>query len=150
MSLELDVQFAQNAKQLEDVLFVRKEVFVKEQGVPLYLLQDEYEEFSQHIIAYHLDKPIASGRIRVIDSTVAKVDQLCVLPDFRRQQVGVSIMQVLEDFALHHPKSSAIDTIKIFAQAHAVPFYEAQNYKITSPEFIDGGAAYRAMEKKLK
>lgn len=149
MSLNLDVQFAQTDKQLEDVFYVRREVFVKEQGIPLYLAQDEYEDISKHIITYHDGLPIATGRIRVIDSSVAKVDQVCVLPDFRRQQVGVKMMAVLEDFALHHPEATGINKIKIYAQAHAVPFYEAQNYKITSPEFIDGGAAYRAMEKDL-
>lgn len=149
MALNLEVLFAQTAQQLEDVFFVRREVFVKEQGIPLHLAQDEYEDVSKHLITYHDGAPIATGRIRVIDSSVAKVDQVCVLPEFRRQQIGVKMMQVLEDYALHHPKSTAINKIKIHAQAHAVPFYEAQNYKITSPEFIDGGAAYRAMEKVL-
>lgn len=147
--LDLIVHFVQNEQQLKDALFVRQEVFVKEQGVPLLLEQDQYDANSNHIVAYHDDKPIAAGRIRIIDSTIAKVDRVCVLPAFRRKQVGVRMMQVLEEFAVLRQENSTIKTIKIHAQAHAVPFYEAQNYRITSPEFIDGGAAYRAMEKQF-
>lgn len=149
MTLELTVHFVQTAQQLEDAYFVRNEVFVKEQGIPLPIEQDSYNEDSRHIVAYHMENPIAAGRIRIINSTVAKVDQISVLPEFRLQQVGVRMMQVLEKYAINHPESTAIDTIVVYAQAHAVPFYERQNYQITSPEFIDGGAAYRAMEKKL-
>ncbi|MBQ0140350.1 MAG: GNAT family N-acetyltransferase [Kurthia sp.] len=147
MILDLTVKLVENQQQLEDALFVRREVFVKEQGIPLPLEQDQYDAEAQHIVVYHQEAPIAAGRVRRIAEKVAKVDRVCVLPDFRRKQVGVKMMEVLEKFAVLHHSSHAIDTIKIHAQSHAVPFYEAQNYKITSPEFIDGGTAYRAMEK---
>lgn len=147
MSLDLTVKLVVTEQQLEDALFVRREVFVKEQGIPSPLEQDQYDANSQHIVVYHQSKPIAAGRVRKITEKVAKVDRVCVLPDFRRQQVGVKMMEVLEEFAILNHQSHTIDTIKIHAQSHAVPFYEVQNYKITSPEFIDGGMAYRAMEK---
>lgn len=150
MTLALRVKLVENQQQLEDALFVRREVFVKEQGIPLPLEQDQHDLDSQHLVVYHKEKPIAAGRVRRIAEKVAKVDRVCVLPEFRRQQVGVRMMEALEEFAILHHSSHAIDIIKIHAQSHAVPFYEAQNYRITSPEFIDGGIAYRAMEKHFK
>lgn len=149
MVTNITVTLVHTPEELEDAFFVRREVFVKEQGIPLPLEQDEYDDESQHIVAYHDGHPIAAGRVRLIDSTVAKVDRICVLPAFRRQQVGVRMMQKLEDYVVQLPKSIQIQTIKIYAQTHAVPFYEKMNYHVTSPEFIDGGIPYRAMEKSL-
>lgn len=144
---DLTVKLVENQQQLTDALFVRREVFVKEQGIPLPLEQDQYDVDSQHIVVYHQNEPIAAGRVRRIEEKIAKVDRVCVLPEFRRKQVGIKMMEILEEFAILNHRFHEIDTIKIHAQAHAVPFYEIQNYKITSPEFIDGGIAYRAMEK---
>ncbi|PWI21255.1 GNAT family N-acetyltransferase [Kurthia zopfii] len=148
MALDLLVRLVQTPKELEDAFFVRREVFVKEQGIPLPLEQDEYDEISQHIVAYHEGEPIAAGRVRLLDAHVAKVDRICVLPQFRRQQVGVRMMQKLEQYATRTDNDYDVHVIKIYAQIHAVPFYETQDYRITSPEFIDGGLPYRAMEKR--
>lgn len=149
MVTNITVTLVHTDKELEDAFFVRQEVFVKEQGIPLPLERDEYDDESQHIVAYHEGQPIAAGRVRLIDSSIAKVDRICVLPIFRRQQVGVRMMQKLEDYVTQLPESVHIQTIKIFAQTHAVPFYEKMGYHVTSPEFIDGGIPYRAMEKRL-
>ncbi|GEK34299.1 GNAT family N-acetyltransferase [Kurthia sibirica] len=139
------VKLVQNEQELEDAFSVRQEVFVKEQGIPAPLEQDVFDAVSQHIVAYCDDQPIAAGRVRIVDDHVAKVDRVCVLPAYRRKQVGVRMMEKLE----HYVKDYHIDVIKIHAQTHAVPFYETQDYKVTSPEFIDGGAPFRAMEKKM-
>lgn len=135
----------QTEQELEDAFFVRKEVFVKEQGIPAPLEQDSFDTVSQHIVAYYENQPIAAGRVRIVDEHVAKVDRVCVLPAFRRRQVGVRMMDKLEEYV----KDYHIELIKIHAQTHAVPFYEVQDYKVTSPEFIDGGASFRAMEKQI-
>lgn len=144
------VKLVQNDKELADAFFVRHEVFVKEQGIPAPLEKDQYDAESQHIVAYLADEPIAAGRIRIVNTTVAKVDRICVLPTFRRQQIGVRMMQALEEYAFEYTHHHTVEIVKLHAQSHAVPFYETLNYKVMSPEFIDGGLPYRLMEKKLK
>lgn len=132
-------------KELQDAFFVREEVFVKEQGIPLPLEKDEYDDIATHFVAYFDNRPIAAGRVRVLEDLTATVDRVCVLPAFRRKQIGVLMMQSLE----HYIQGSQIKKVKLNAQTHAIPFYEKQHYYITSPEFLDAGIPHRAMEKIL-
>jgi len=136
-------KIVETEKELQDAFFVRREVFVKEQGIPQPLEIDEYDESATHFVAYFDNRPIAAGRVRFTDELVAVVERVCVLPDFRRKQIGILMMNCLEDF-IH---GSEIRKVKLNAQTHAIPFYEKQNYIITSPEFLDAGIPYRAMEK---
>jgi predicted GNAT family N-acyltransferase len=136
-------KIVETEKELQDAFFVRKEVFVKEQGIPLPLEIDEYDEIATHFVAYFENRPIAAGRVRFIEDLTATVDRVCVLPPFRRKQIGVLMMKSLEQYI----KGSNIKKVKIKAQTHAIPFYEKQNYYITSPEFLDAGIPHRAMEK---
>lgn len=135
-------KIVETKKELQDAFFVREEVFVKEQGIPRPLEKDEYDEIATHFVAYVDDSPIAAGRVRFKDQ-IAIVDRVCVLPPFRRKLVGVSMMQSLERYI----QGSNIQKVKLNAQTHAIPFYEKQNYSITSPEFLDSGIPHRAMEK---
>ncbi|MFE6166299.1 GNAT family N-acetyltransferase [Viridibacillus arvi] len=138
-------KIVETEKELRDAFFVREEVFVKEQGVPLPLEKDEYDKDATHFVAYNGEEPIAAGRVRIVDGNIAKVDRVCVLPDFRRKQIGVLMMTHLEKYAKGHQLAK----VKLNAQTHAIPFYEKQNYIITSPEFLDSGIPYRAMEKEF-
>lgn len=132
-------------KELQDAFFVREEVFVKEQGIPLPLEKDEYDDIATHFVAYYDDRPIAAGRVRFLEDLTATVDRVCVLPAFRRKQIGVLMMQSLE----HYIQGSQIKKVKLNAQTHAISFYEKQHYYSTSPEFLDAGIPHRAMEKIL-
>ncbi len=59
---------------------IRKEVFVKEQGVPL---EDEFDQFDilnglyEHILVHYNEQPVGTGRIRFIDG-VGKMDPLAL------------------------------------------------------------------------
>ncbi|MBO2534356.1 GNAT family N-acetyltransferase [Rummeliibacillus suwonensis] len=136
-------KIVETEKELQDAFFVREEVFVKELGIPLPLEKDEYDEIATHFVAYFEKQPIAAGRVRFLEDHTATVDRVCVLPPFRRKQIGVLMMQNLEQYI----QGSRIKKVKLNAQTHAIPFYEKQNYYITSPEFLDAGIPYRAMEK---
>ncbi len=138
-------KIAENEKELQDAFFIREEVFVKEQGIPLPLEKDEYDKIATHFVAYFDNRPIAAGRVRFSENQIASVDRVCVMPNFRRKQIGVLMMQSLEQYI----QGSNIKKVKINAQTHAIPFYEKQQYYITSPEFLDAGIPHRAMEKVL-
>lgn len=139
------VQIVSNEKQLKDAFFVRKKVFVEEQGVPLSLEVDEYDETASHFVVYHQEQAIGAGRIRETTPQVGKVERVCILPDYRGLHLGKQIMQALES----HGIQLQFDKIVLNAQSHAIPFYESIGYHITSPEFLDAGIPHRAMEKNL-
>lgn len=131
--------------ELEDAFFVRREVFVNEQGVPSSLEMDEYDEKASHFVIYKNSSPIGAGRIRETEAGIGKVERVCILSDYRGLHLGKQIMQALEN----HGSERGFNKIILNAQTQVIPFYESLGYVITSPEFMDASIPHRAMEKNL-
>lgn len=140
-----DVKLVTTDEDRERAFTLRKEVFVKEQGVPLNLELDEHDETAIHFLVNDGNKTIATARLREIEPKVGKVERVCVLNSYRGKRLGVLIMETVERYAseINYQK------LKLNAQAYAVPFYEKLEYVVTSPEFMDAGIPHRAMEKKI-
>ncbi|RNF38490.1 GNAT family N-acetyltransferase [Planococcus salinus] len=139
------VKVVENPHEKEHAFEVRKTVFVGEQGVPMHIEWDEYDDSATHFVGYNLEQPIAAGRVREVEMGTGKVERVCVLSDHRGQHVGVLMMDEMENYA----RSAGLFTLKLNAQSYAVPFYEKLGYTVTSPEFMDAGIPHRAMEKTL-
>ncbi len=139
------VRIATSDQELEDAFTVRKNVFVKEQGVPLSLELDDFDKTAAHFVVYLEETPIGAGRVRVLNDGIAKVERVCVLEEHRGKHLGNLVMHALED----HAKLTGMNTVVLYAQSYAVPFYEKLGYVITSPEFMDADIPHRAMEKKI-
>lgn len=141
----IDVKIARSDIERDDAFYVRKKVFVDEQGVPITLEIDEYDQTANHFIVYIDDNPIGAGRIREINKGIAKVERVCILQEFRGKHLGSLIMEELEKYA----RSVNMTKIVLNAQSYAVPFYEKLGYTVTSPEFMDADIPHRAMEKEI-
>lgn len=133
-------------QEKEDAFYVRKKVFVEEQGVPLYLEMDELDKTSTHFVVYAKQQPIGAGRFRELEIGTGKVERICILPQYRGKHLGNLIMNTLED----HATKTGMEKIVLNAQSYAVPFYEKLGYVITSPEFMDADIPHRAMEKYIQ
>lgn len=132
-------------KEREDAFYIRRVVFVEEQAVPVHIELDEHDESAVHFIAYDKDLPIGAGRIRTPEAGVAKVERVCILPQYRGKSLGNLMMSKMEAHAIE----AGLTTVKLNAQSYAIPFYEKLNYTIDSPEFLDAGIPHRAMKKEL-
>ncbi|AWE06469.1 GNAT family N-acetyltransferase [Lysinibacillus sp. 2017] len=140
-----DVKLVTTDEDRERAFSLRKEVFVKEQGVPLSLELDEHDKTAIHFIVNDGTDTIATARLREIEPKIGKVERVCVLSSFRGKRLGVLIMETVE----HYAKEIEFEKLKLNAQLYAVPFYEKLNYMVTSPEFMDAGIPHRAMEKYI-
>lgn len=129
----------------DDAFFVRRKVFVDEQGVPLNLELDELDKTADHFVVYTEETPIGAGRIRESNAGIGKVERVCVLPEYRGMQLGKLVMKALED----HAAMKGFEKVVLNAQSYATPFYEKIGYVITSPEFMDADIPHRAMEKRI-
>lgn len=139
------VKIVSSPEEFKDAFFVRRKVFVEEQGVPLSLELDEFDETASHFVVYLNNDPIGAGRIRETDTGIGKVERVCVLPDYRGLHLGKLIMQALEN----HGAEQGYKKIVLNAQSHALRFYENIGYVATSPEFMDADIPHRAMEKNI-
>ncbi|MDN4606882.1 GNAT family N-acetyltransferase [Sporosarcina highlanderae] len=141
----IEVKIARSDHDRAAAYDVRKKVFVEEQGVPLGLEMDEFDQSADHFVIYDDERPIGAGRIREIDSGIGKVERVCILKELRGKHLGNLIMRELEK----HAKSTNMKKIILNAQSYAVPFYEKLGYIVTSPEFMDADIPHRAMEKDI-
>lgn len=75
-------------EMLEDCFYIRKKVFVEEQGVPEESEIDQYESESIHLIGYDNGQPVATARIRPINETTVKIERVAVIKSHRGQGMG--------------------------------------------------------------
>ena len=90
----------ENYESLEDALYVRKEVFVKEQNVPEAEEYDEFDLKAYHIIAYINKIPVATGRLFKEQDTWF-IGRICVLKEYRKNRIGKLIIKALSEKALN-------------------------------------------------
>lgn len=132
--------------QREDAYYVRKEVFVKEQEVPLEIEIDELEDEAIHFVIYNDDnKPQAAARLRIIEGHKAKLERICVLKEARSFGLGHRLLEALESEAMANGAKEAV----MHAQVQALPFYEKKGYKAVSEPFEEAGITHVKMTKTL-
>lgn len=126
---------------------IRKEVFVKEQGVPL---SEEFDEFDtldapcKHILVYYNEQPVGTGRVRFVDS-YGKLERICILEHYRKYGLGKVIVKVLEEIA----EENGVDKVKLHGQTHAEGFYHKLGYETASDVFMEDGIPHVLMTKKF-
>ncbi|TYP79592.1 GNAT family N-acetyltransferase [Paenibacillus methanolicus] len=130
--------------ELEAVYKIRKIVFVGEQGVSEEEEYDEHEERAEHVLVYHEGQPVGTGRTRVVED-LAKMERICILPEYRKLGLGRHIMDALETLA----QAKGLKKAKLHAQTHAEPFYEKLGYKRISDVFMEADIPHVAMVKAL-
>lgn len=132
-------------QQLEEAFVIRKAVFVEEQHVPLVDEFDEYDHVDaecNHILVYHENKPVGTGRLRVVDHE-GKLERICLLENVRSLGLGKVIIEALEDIA----KEQHIKKVKLHGQTHAEGFYQKLGYETASDVFMEDGIPHVLMTK---
>lgn len=130
-------------KMMDDALEIRKEVFVKEQGVPLENEIDQFEDVATHVIGYDSNHiPFATGRFRPVNHSV-KIERVAVRATHRKSGYGQLLMQFLETSA----KQQGYSKLALNAQYHAKSFYEALGYKSIGDIFMEENIEHIAMTK---
>ena len=130
--------------ELKSAFNIRRKVFVEEQGVPLADELDKYETSAEHILVYYKDKPVGTGRLRIIDD-VGKLERICVLADYRKSGLGKIIVHKLEELAY----KKGILKLKLHGQTQAQEFYQKLGYHKASQVFIEDGIPHLLMVKEL-
>lgn len=135
---------ATSEKEKEDAFFVRRKVFVEEQGIPENIEIDEHDATAIHFVAYEQNNPIGAGRLRIFHD-YGKAERVSVLPSHRKKGVGALIMSAMEDVL----KNEGMKKLTLHAQLQAKPFYEKIGFKQTSEIFYEANTPHISMEKSL-
>lgn len=132
---------------LQKAFQIRKEVFVKEQGVPVEAEFDEFDTLDgrcEHILAYYNEQPVGTGRLRVVEG-VGKLERICILAPYRKFGLGKTIIKELEEIA----KEKGMSRVKLHGQTQAEGFYEKLGYHTSSDVFMEEGIPHVLMVKEL-
>ncbi|MEW5550791.1 GNAT family N-acetyltransferase [Peribacillus frigoritolerans] len=132
---------------LKMAFHIRKEVFVEEQGFPLEFEFDEFDTLnalSEHILVYYNEKPVGTGRLRVVDG-LGKLERICILEPYRKFGLGKIILKTLEEIAMEQ----GITQVKLHGQTQAEGFYKKLGYQTSSDVFMEDGGPHLLMIKEL-
>ena len=121
---------------------VREAVFIREQGVPAELEWDEFDQGCRHALALSL-RGEAIGCGRMLPN--GHIGRIAVMPQWRKQKVGTTIMEALLDYARAHDYKR----VDVDAQSHALPFYRGFGFVEQGEEFIDAGLPHIKMTLQL-
>ena len=137
------IKIVENDKEKNDALNIRKEVFVKEQGVALEAEIDKFEDIAKHVILYHENQHAAVGRYRAYEDGLAKVERVAVLKPFRSFGYGKDVMNFINEKA----KEDGFIGTALNGQSHAKVFYEKLGYKAEGEEFLEENIPHFYMKK---
>ena len=143
--MTVTVRLADSASTVEDGFTVRRDVFIREQGVDEAEEMDGRDDEATHFVAYDDGDPVGTARVRTPEPGVGKVERVAVLADYRQSGVGRSIMDRVEEWA----RGRGLETLKLHAQTRVEAFYEKLGYETTSDVFQEAGIDHVAMVKDL-
>jgi predicted GNAT family N-acyltransferase len=132
---------ANNAEALSQVFEIRKEVFVREQGVSEREEYDEFETSSAHCIAYVDEEPAGTCRYRNTEKGI-KLERFAVLKKYRGMGVGRYLVQ----HCLAQVDQSQY--IYLHAQIQVVDFYSKFGFEKEGNQFEEAGIKHYKMRLK--
>lgn len=120
------------------IMFVREQVFIKEQHVPVELEWDEYDADAIHLVVMDKNhKPIATSRL--LDN--GHIGRMAVLKGWRKQGIGKKMLSMLSDIA----REKGLSRVFLSAQVDAIDFYQKQGFNIISDTYMDAGIPHKDM-----
>ena len=127
-----------------EVLALRTRVFVREQGVPPEIEQDERDATAVHVVSRDAaGRVVATGRLLLPadGSAVAGIGRMAADTSVRGQGHGAAVLAELHRQARRH----GADAVELHAQVSARGFYERAGYTALGPEYLEAGIAHVTM-----
>lgn len=120
---------------------LRTAVFVVEQGVPIELEHDEFDQDAWHALVTQADgRAIATGRLL----PDGRVGRLAVVADRRSCGVGKRVLQALMDKAA----DAGIKRLYLHARVEAAGFYQSFGFAARGDVFEEAGSPHLEMVRE--
>ncbi|MET1253752.1 GNAT family N-acetyltransferase [Aliikangiella maris] len=125
-----------------DIMEIRKKVFVIEQRFPKEVVCDQFDNSSYHLLVTDAeDTPVGCGRL----IPNGRVGKIAVLINHRGHGVGTQILNHLINIA----QENNIQNLTLNAETDLVHFYDQQQFHIDGPVYMKKGVPFHRMTKKL-
>jgi predicted GNAT family N-acyltransferase len=141
-------------EQMQQALAVRRDVFIREQGIDEAIEIDEHDRdpvsvgTALHVLVLEDGQPVATGRLLLAAEGHGEphIGRVAVLSSERGKGYGRAVMQALHDLA----REQGYEAVVLSAQSHAVRFYELLGYEARGEEYTEAGIPHREMRLKLR
>jgi len=120
---------------------VRERVFIEEQRVPRELEWDEWDESSEHAVAFADGAAIGTARLL----PDGRLGRMAVLRAWRGRSVGSGLLQAL----LRRALECGMSRVTLHAQTHAAGFYRRFGFIERGGEFLEAGIPHVEMTREL-
>ena len=144
----LEKWFDGNLELPKDVIFIRKEVFVKEQGI------NEKDEFdnadaifnTKIIVLYKNEKPFATARL-IEKNNKLFIGRVAILKEYRGLNYGILLLNKLIEKA---KKDFKYNELYVISQSYASGFYEKVGFVAFGEEFEESNIRQVNMKLNLR
>lgn len=138
--MSVKVQAATWQDDREQLVSVRRRVFVEEQGIPESEELDEMDPGCRHALAFTATGDLAgTGRL----APSGKIGRIAVLSCYRRGGIGAAIVTHL----VNQATELGLPQVYLHAQADSVGFYERLGFRAEGPVFDEVGIPHRRMRR---
>jgi predicted GNAT family N-acyltransferase len=131
--------------EMEAVYHIRREVFVREQGLTRSVYDEPDDRHSIHVLAQFAGKIIGTGRLTFVRDE-AQIAWVAVLEEYRGIGAGKALMRHLLEIA----RERSARYVTLNAQTHALGFYDAFGFEPVGRRFHMSQIEHQYMVKALE
>jgi len=131
--------------ELTEVFEVRRQVFVREQGISEDLVFDGRDREALHMVVKDRERVIGSARVRFLADNQAKLERMAILKRYRHKGIGREMLLFLDTVW----KDKQVQQVIIHAQLEVVPFYKLYGFDELGLPFQEAGIKHIKMRKQL-
>ena len=126
----------------DQITFVRKQVFIIEQGIDPEDEWDEHDEDAVHFVTFGTTA-VPTGTCRLTEE--GQLGRLAVLPAYRHQGYGEMLMAR----AIKVAREMGLRKVFLNAQVDSQQFYTKQNFRSDGKIFLEAGKMHVRMEREI-
>jgi len=131
--------------ELQEAFEVRRQVFVREQGISEDLVFDGHDGEALHMVVKDGGRVIGSARVQFLTDIQAKLERMAVLKRYRRKGIGKEMLLFLDAVW----KDKQVQKVVIHAQLEVVPFYKLCGFDELGLPFREAGIKHIKMRKQV-
>jgi predicted GNAT family N-acyltransferase len=131
--------------ELQESFEVRRQVFVREQGISEDLVFNGHDNEALHMVVKDGERVIGSARVKFLAGNQAKLERMAVLKRYRRKGIGKEMLLFLDTVW----KDKQVQQIIIHAQLEVVPFYKLCGFDELGLPFREAGIEHIKMRKQV-
>jgi predicted GNAT family N-acyltransferase len=125
-----------------ELLALRTQVFVQEQGVPIELEQDGRDASATHALAQDAaGRALGTGRLL----PSGQIGRMAVVAELRKQGIGSALLRALLEAA----RAAGMSEVHLHAQLSARDFYLSFGFTVASDIYLEAGIEHLDMRAKL-